>query len=42
MIEAFVPFAVNDAMKAEEFSKSKDLKKKMDAGGVVGPPSFFY
>ena len=40
--KAVVAFAVTDATKAEEFSKSKDLKEKMDSGGVVGPPSFFY
>jgi hypothetical protein len=35
-------FAVSDMKKAEEFFKSKDLKDRMDAAGVVGPPSIMY
>ena len=35
-------FAVSDMKKAEEFFKSKDLKDKMDAAGVEGPPSIMY
>jgi hypothetical protein len=37
-----IVFAVTDRKKAEEFSKSKALKDKMTAGGVEGPPTFFY
>jgi hypothetical protein len=33
---------VSDMAKAEAFSKSPELKAKMEAGGVEGPPSFFY
>ena len=33
---------VSDMKKAEDFSKSPALKAKMEAGGVEGPPSFFY
>lgn len=33
---------VSDMKKAEAFSKSPELKTKMEAGGVEGPPSFFY
>jgi hypothetical protein len=35
-------FAVNDKKKADTFLNSKDLKAKMDSGGVVGPPTTFY
>ena len=35
-------FAVTDKKKAEDFLKSKDLKDKMAAGGVVGQPTFFW
>ncbi len=35
-------FAVSDMKKAKDFMKSKDLKDKMAAAGVEGPPSFFY
>lgn len=35
-------FIVSDMKKAEAFSKSDDLKKKMEEAGVDGPPSFFY
>lgn len=40
--KVLVAFAITDAKKAEDFSKSKDLKAKMDSAGVVGAPSFFY
>ena len=33
---------VSDMKKAEDFSKSEDLKKKMQEGGVDGPPTVFY
>ena len=35
-------FAVADMDKATAFMNSKDLKDKMTAGGVVGPPTSFY
>lgn len=35
-------FAVSDMKKAKDFMNSKDLKDKMAAAGVEGPPSFFY
>jgi hypothetical protein len=35
-------FLVGDMKKAEDFSKSPELKAKMEAGGVEGPPTFFY
>ncbi|MBS1512496.1 MAG: hypothetical protein JST86_16750 [Bacteroidetes bacterium] len=35
-------FAIQDMAKAKAFSASKDLKDKMTAAGVVGPPTFFY
>ena len=35
-------FIVSDMKKAEDFSKSPELKAKMEAGGVEGPPTFFY
>lgn len=35
-------FLVSDMKKAEDFSKSEDLKKKMEEAGVDGPPTFFY
>ena len=34
--------AVNDMKKAQDFMKSKDLKDKMAAAGVEGPPTIFY
>ena len=37
-----IVFAVTDKKKADDFSKSKDLKDKMAEAGVDGPPSFFY
>jgi hypothetical protein len=37
-----VVFAVADVEKAKAFIKSKELKDKMDAAGVDGPPSFFF
>lgn len=37
-----IALAVSDMKKAEDFSKSPELKKKMEEGGVVGPPTFFY
>ena len=33
---------VSDMKKAEDFSKSPELKAKMEVGGVEGPPTFFY
>lgn len=33
---------VSDMKKADDFSKSPELKAKMVAGGVDGPPTFFY
>lgn len=35
-------FAVTDKKKADDFSKSKDLKEKRDAAGAIGPQTFFY
>ena len=35
-------FAVNDMAKAKAFMASKDLKDKMTAAGVEGPPTMFY
>jgi hypothetical protein len=35
-------FLASDMKKAEDFSKSEDLKKKMEEAGVEGPPTFFY
>ena len=35
-------FAINDMAKAKAFMASKDLKDKMAAAGVVGPPTAFY
>ena len=35
-------FLVSDMKKAEDFSKSPELRAKMEAGGVEGPPTFFY
>jgi hypothetical protein len=35
-------FLASDMKKAEDFSKSPELKAKMEAGGVEGPPTFFY
>jgi hypothetical protein len=37
-----IVFIVTDMKKAEDFSKSEDLKKKMEEAGVEGPPTFFY
>jgi hypothetical protein len=37
-----VVLAVSDMKKAEDFSHSKDLKDKMTAAGVVGPPDIFF
>ena len=37
-----IVFLVSDMKKAEDFSKSPELKAKMEAGGVEGPPTFFY
>ena len=37
-----IVFAVTDKKKADDFSKSKDLKDKMAEAGVDGPPTFFY
>ena len=34
--------AVSDMKKADDFSKSPELKKKMEEGGVVGAPTMFY
>jgi hypothetical protein len=33
---------ITDMKKAEDFSKSPELKKKMEDGGVEGAPNFFY
>ncbi len=33
---------ISDMKKAEDFSKSPELKKKMEEAGVEGPPAFFY
>lgn len=35
-------FAISDMAKAKTFMDSKDLKDKMTAAGVVGPPTIFY
>jgi hypothetical protein len=35
-------FAITDMAKAKAFMASKDLKDKMAAAGVVGPPTAFY
>jgi hypothetical protein len=35
-------FAVADVGKAKAFIKSKELKDKMNAAGVDGPPTFFF
>ena len=35
-------FAITDMAKAKAFMASKDLKDKMAAAGVVGPPTFWY
>jgi hypothetical protein len=35
-------FAINDMEKAKAFMASKDLKDKMAAAGVEGPPTVFY
>jgi hypothetical protein len=35
-------FAINDMTKAKAFMASKDLKDKMAAAGVEGPPTAFY
>lgn len=37
-----IVFAVTDKKRADDFSKSKDLKDKMAAAGVEGPPTTFY
>ena len=37
-----IVFAISDMKKAKDFMNSKDLKDKMAAAGVEGPPSFFY
>ncbi|HEX2683131.1 MAG TPA: hypothetical protein VHL77_04330, partial [Ferruginibacter sp.] len=37
-----IVFLVSDMKKAEDMSKSPDLKKKMEEGGVEGAPTFFY
>ena len=37
-----IVFIVTDMKRAEAFSKSADLKKRMEEAGVVGPPTFFY
>ena len=37
-----VVFAISDMAKAKAFMASKDLKDKMAAAGVTGPPSIFY
>ena len=35
-------FAVSDMAKAKAFTTSKDLKDKMMAAGVEGPPTMFF
>ncbi|WP_460558226.1 hypothetical protein [Ferruginibacter profundus] len=37
-----IVFAITDMAKAKAFMASKDLKDKMAAAGVEGPPTFFY
>jgi hypothetical protein len=37
-----IVFAVADMAKAKAFMNSKDLADRMKAGGVEGPPSFFF
>lgn len=37
-----IAMVITDMKKAEDFSKSPELKKKMEEGGVDGPPTFFY
>lgn len=37
-----IAMAISDMKKADDFSKSPELKKKMEEGGVEGPPTFFY
>ncbi len=37
-----IALVISDMKKAEDFSKSPELKKKMEEGGVEGPPTFFY
>lgn len=37
-----IALAVSDMKKADDFSKSPELKKKMEEGGVEGPPTMFY
>lgn len=37
-----IVFIVTDMKKAEDFSKSEELKKKMEEAGVEGPPHFWY
>ena len=37
-----VALVINDAVKAEAFMNSKDLKDKMAESGVVGPPDIFF
>ncbi len=37
-----IVLAYTDKKKADDFIKSKDLKDKMTAAGVEGPPTFFY
>ena len=37
-----IVFAVTDMAKAKAFIVSKDLKEKMTAAGVDGPPAFFF
>jgi uncharacterized protein YeaO (DUF488 family) len=39
---ASIVLLVADRKKADEFSKSENLKKKMEEAGVDGPPTFFY
>ncbi len=37
-----IALAISDMKKAEERSKSPELKKLMEEAGVEGPPAFFY
>jgi len=37
-----IALVIGDMKKAEDMAKSPELKKKMEEGGVEGPPTFFY
>jgi hypothetical protein len=40
--EIIALFEVSDMAKAKAFTKSPDLKEKMMAGGVMGPPDIVF